>query len=124
MADGCPDKRRFHRVLYQVHAELTDASGHPHPCQIVDLSLRGCLLEFSGEPALDTAGPCLLMIPLDRDNTIQMTLSLAHRHGPRLGFVCRHTDLTSFTLLRPLVELNLGDPKWLERDLNSLWELP
>ncbi len=122
MADGYPDKRRFHRVLYQAQAELTDASGHLHPCQIVDLSLRGCLLEFPDPSAPDTGDPCLLTIPLDQDNTVQMTLSLVHRHGPRLGFVCRHTDLTSFTLLRRLVELNLGDPKLLERDLNSLCE--
>lgn len=120
MSDRRPDKRRFHRVLYRAQAQLTDALGQVYPCEVVDLSLRGCLLEFPDPPALDADGLCLLTLPLDPEHIIRMWLSPVHRRGPRLGLVCHHTDLASFTCLRRLVELNLGNPKLLERDLEAL----
>ena len=40
--------------------------------------------------------------------------------GIYFGLICRNLDIDSATHLRRLVELNLGDPKLLERELSAL----
>ena len=49
-----------------------------------------------------------------------MNCQLAHCHGRLAGLVCTSIDLDSITHLRRLVELNLGDPDLLDRELSAL----
>ena len=49
-----------------------------------------------------------------------MTAGIAHVDGNRAGLLCRSIDLDSVTHLRRLIELQLGDPALLERDLAEL----
>jgi len=47
---------------------------------------------------------------------------VAHVEGGRVGLRRTHIDIESVTHLRRLVELNLGDPALLERELHELGE--
>ena len=64
---------------------------------------------------------CTLRLPLgDPDATIRMQGTVAHTEGLYLGLSCRNLDIDSATHLRRLVELNLGDPALLEREVSAL----
>ena len=49
-----------------------------------------------------------------------MNVKVAHVEGRYAGLVCEGIDIDSVTHLRRLVELNLGDPDLLDRELSSL----
>ena len=62
-----------------------------------------------------------LDVPLaETEDCISMTAGIAHVDGNRAGLLCRSIDLDSVTHLRRLIELQLGDPALLERDLAEL----
>ena len=64
---------------------------------------------------------CQLTIPLaETGNHIAMSAEIAHLRGLHAGLLCRNIDLDSVTHLRRLIELQLGDPALLERDLGEL----
>lgn len=116
------DKRRFHRIFFAAGAIL-EGPGTRYPCNIVDLSLKGCLLNFA-EPWSDSLEPLYkLTLDLTDEISIVMEVSVSHVVGNQVGFKCEHIDIDSICRLRRLVELNLGDSDLLERELAALSEL-
>ena len=49
-----------------------------------------------------------------------MDVWVAHEENKELGLKCKDIDVDSITHLRRLIELNLGDPDLLERELSAL----
>lgn len=115
------DNRRFHRVLYQAGALLSNRD-KTWLCEICDLSLKGCLLSFTAPWQESDAEDYTLTIHLTEESQITMQLCVSHYHDNLVGFKCKHIDLDSISDLRRLVELNLGDSALLERDLQALWD--
>jgi hypothetical protein len=115
------DKRKFHRIFYNAQAELSHEQT-TWQCQIRDLSLKGCLLNFSEAWQGEIDKLYTLSFALSNDVSITMQVSVSHVIGDNAGFKCEHIDLESITSLRRLVELNLGNSELLERDLASLAE--
>ncbi|AZE57584.1 hypothetical protein C4K03_5467 [Pseudomonas synxantha] len=98
-------------------------NGWELPVKLVDLSLRGLLIErpegWKGNKAL----PFDVDIRLDPKAHIKMQVRLTHEEKGQLGFVCQHIDLDSISHLRRLIELNLGDEDELHRELAALLEI-
>ncbi len=119
--DQTDDKRHFHRIIYNAQATLK-GNQTSLVCNIIDLSLKGCLLRFDQpwSDALETL--YTLTLQLSDSVQIQMELSVSHVIGNEVGFKCEHIDIDSIPKLRRLVELNLGDSALLERDLLALSE--
>ncbi|MDD2759104.1 MAG: PilZ domain-containing protein [Methylomonas sp.] len=117
--ESVDEKRRFQRIFYRAEASLL-GDGLTLPCRIVDISLKGCLLEFGQSLAETAGGLYALALKLSEEVTIGMKLRLVHRAGALAGFECVYIDIDSMTNLRRLVELNLGDSELLGRDLNAL----
>ena len=113
------DKRQFHRILYKAEAILT-CDDKAWTGEIVDLSLKGCLLRFNDTWQENPERLFTLTLSLAEDVAIKMELSAAHVVGNTVGFKCEHIDIESISNLRRLVELNLGDSQLLERDLQAL----
>jgi hypothetical protein len=113
------DKRRFHRIFYHAQAVL-EGSETRHLCQIVDLSLKGCLLTFTQPWSDSLEALYTLTLDLTEEISITMEVSVAHVVGHQVGFKCEHIDIDSISRLRRLVELNLGDSELLERELTAL----
>ena len=89
--------------------------------RVLDLSLKGALLELPADSHASAGVPCLLRLPLNESGVhIAMAGEVAHVSGHRAGVLCRSIDLESITHLRRLVEMNMGDPALLERDLAAL----
>ena len=67
---------------------------------------------------------CVALLPLGagaaNDIVIAMAGELAHVEGAHAGVLCRSIDIESITHLRRLIEVNLGDPAALERELKAL----
>ena len=113
------EKRQFRRIVYQTDATVTN-SGHSWPVKVIDLSLKGCLVECPESWHAHPGDRYQIQIPLTESVVITMNVSLAHRRSTLVGFRCIHIDLDSICQLRRLVELNLGDSHILERDLEAL----
>ena len=125
MTSAISDDRRHHsRIAFHTSAHLV-LGNRRIEVKVLDVSLKGALVQIpDAEPGLeaDANQDCQLSISLDdrKNDQISMETRVAHSHGYRLGLLCRSIDLDSVTHLRRLVELNLGDPNLLERELSAL----
>jgi len=122
MSDHPSDRRRFKRIAFDAKTELSQGQ-HRWSVQLVDLSLKGLLIQRP-EPWLgDQSLPFEADIHLSDDVEVRMDVSLAHDDRHQLGFVCLHISLESIEHLRRLIELNLADQEELERELGALIEV-
>ena len=112
------EKRQFHRIGYQTDATVSNPS-HRWPVKIVDLSLKGCLVERPESWEVCAGKTYQIEIQLAESVEINMDVILAHQTSSLAGFRCDHIDLDSICRLRRLVELNLGDSDLLDRDLEA-----
>ena len=118
------DRRHHSRITFHTVAHLV-VGNREIPVSVLDISLKGALVQVP-ENALDlgaeTDPPCELNIDLDdaESDRICMKVRIAHAHRGRIGLLCQDIDLDSVTHLRRLVELNLGNPDLLERELSAL----
>jgi hypothetical protein len=118
------ERRQFARVAFHAGAELITTQALL-ACQVIDISLKGVLLQLPAGAAPQAGMPCLVKLPLgrlegDAEVCIAMAGELAHVQGSHAGVLCRSIDLESITHLRRLIEVNLGDPAASERDLKAL----
>ena len=122
MSEHPAERRRFKRIAFDAGTELSQGE-YIWPVKLIDLSLKGLLIErpepWLGDPAEDF----FVDIHLSDDIDITMDVHLTHEDHGQLGFVCRHISLESIQRLRRLIELNLGDEAELERELGALIEL-
>ncbi|MDB6443943.1 MULTISPECIES: PilZ domain-containing protein [unclassified Pseudomonas] len=113
------DRRRFVRIEFHARTELIQGS-NKWPVELLDLSLKGLLIE-KPEPWLgDPEHTFTADIHLSNEVKVKMEVRLMHDDHGHLGFVCEHIDLDSIAHLRRLVELNLADNDELERELGAL----
>lgn len=114
------ERRRFTRISFHRPAEL-DLRPGTSTCEVVDVSLRGALVEVSPSVNPAPGQACTLLIRLDAgDAAIRMEGEISHCEGTLVGVRCTAIDLESISHLRRLVELNLGDEEALHRELANL----
>ncbi|MFJ2386948.1 PilZ domain-containing protein [Pseudomonas koreensis] len=122
MSEHPANRRRFKRIAFDARTELSQGQ-FIWPVTLIDLSLKGLLIERP-EPWLgDKEQDFSVDIHLSDDVNIQMDVQLAHEDHGQLGFVCRHIGLESIQRLRRLIELNLADEAELERELAALIDI-
>ena len=117
------DERRQHaRIAFHTPASLV-FTDHTVDVVIVDLSLKGALIRLPADTLIKRGAICMLHVHLneaDLNHQISLEAKVAHVEGCYSGLLCLTIDLDSVTHLRRLVELNLGDPELLERELSAL----
>jgi hypothetical protein len=114
------NRRQFTRVLFSIKAELT-IEDKSYPVSIHDISLNGALVsgihtEQSFKGQLGTLNFCLS----GHESTVTMHIAIVHEHNDEIGLQCNAIDIDSVTLLRRLIELNLGDNTQLDKELSQL----
>jgi hypothetical protein len=115
-----PQRRIFSRIRFHSGARLL-AGEQEGDCEVCDLSLKGALLRPAVTPGPVPGERCLLEIALDGSGTtIRMEGDVVHTENGCIGLACREIDLDSITHLRRLLELNLGTPELLQRELAAL----
>ncbi|WP_223459188.1 MULTISPECIES: PilZ domain-containing protein [unclassified Pseudomonas] len=122
MSEPPAERRRFKRIAFDVRTELSQGES-TWPVKLIDLSLKGLLIERPEHWQGDRQQDFSVDIHLSDDVDIAMDVHLTHEDHGQLGFVCRHISLESIECLRRLIELNLADPQELERELGALIEI-
>jgi PilZ domain-containing protein len=120
MVERHDERRRFSRIAFHRPAELVVGAAAT-TCGVLDVSLRGALVEVPAAFPAELGQACALVIRLAAlDAAIELAGVVVHREGATLGVRCTGIDLESITHLRRLVELNLGDTDLLHRELGAL----
>ena len=115
------EKRRFHRVNFHSKANL-QFGGQTWPTEVIDLCLKGALVSKpEGWQDVSQVHGMLFVHLNDGDTEIAMQVHISHQEEDTIGLACDHIDIDSITHLRRLVELNVGDPSLLERELDALF---
>lgn len=122
MTDSHNERRRFKRIAFDAKTILSQGE-HSWPVQLVDLSLKGMLIQRPDPWQADTGQAFNADIKLSNEAHVQMDVRLTHDDNGQLGFVCEHISLDSISHLRRLIELNLADHDELERELAALIEI-
>ena len=114
------ERRQFVRVSFDAPAQLATPQG-TFSVHVLDLSLKGALITAPASVQLQRGMQCQLSLALTETGShIAMSTEITHVEGLHTGLLCRGIDLDSVTHLRRLIELQLGDPALLERDLAEL----
>ena len=121
--NAAQNRRQFTRINFKSPAQIFTGE-QTVAAQVKDISLKGTLLKIDAASSWQPVpgGYCEVVISLD-DSPIKiyMHARVAHvTHNKTIGLLCEHIDLESIKHLRRLVELNLGDPDLLERELKIL----
>lgn len=119
MTDLSNDRRRFKRIPFDARTELKQGE-HTWSATLLDVSLKGLLIEKPAQWQGGAKEPFIADLYLSNEAKVEMHVTLAHDNRGQLGFRCDHIDLDSITHLRRVIELNLGDPLELERELAEL----
>lgn len=113
------ERRRFSRISFDAVVTL----GHQErrwQCSLIDISLKGVLLQRPDDFDATQGDACQVAIELDNGQVIHMDTTLAHERNQSIGLACSTIDMDSFSTLKRLVELNLGDSELLNRELSAL----
>lgn len=115
------DRRRFHRIQFNAQATLNMVDRVVETA-LIDCSLKGVLVKRLPGWQPRVGDPIRLDWKLSATNEemIRMETEVGRVNEDDIGLICTHIDLDSIMRLRRLVELNLGDPSLLERDLEHL----
>ena len=116
------EKRRFERIFHDATGRLLTPNGLSVNFSLLDISFNGCLiLSHQKNDEVQINDKLSISISLGEAFTIE---ALAHvvyfGKEQQLGMQFDGLDIHSATLLRRLVELNIGDTSLLERELHSL----
>ncbi len=113
------ERRRFHRFDFEAQVRLYSGN-RQWETELVDISLKGVLLRRP-EDWTGTSGEVFRVeIHLEGGVVISMSVIAAHVNQDRIGFHCERIDMDSFSHLKRLIELNLGDPSLFTRELSAL----
>lgn len=113
--------RLFSRVPFSAAVTL-HLPGKTLEVTLLDIALKGALVQTDVPEDVQLQAPCRLMLPLSGDGEIiEMAGTIAHLKDCHIGLRCEHIDLGSLTLLRRLLELNTGDADLMDRELSQLF---
>jgi hypothetical protein len=116
------EKRQFSRVNFVTHIE-THFNNKVHEGQLLDVSLKGALIETDAPGAFDLENRGILHIYLpDTGLTLNFGGQVAHIRASKIGIKFISEDIDSMTHLRRLLELNLATEQEITREFDHLIE--
>ena len=111
------EKRDYLRVPFDCHSKISIVD-RCYQCELLDISLRGVLLEINPDESIGLGSLCHIDIALAScDTHLQIDGKLLHQENNHYGFKIESIDLDSLTHLRRLLELNYGDADEIEQEL-------
>jgi hypothetical protein len=121
IASPAKDLRKFVRIPFNTDVQLR-LSDRTLTVQLMDIALKGALVQSDAAQTLALNDSCRLRLPLADDGEgLTMTGKIVHLEAPLIGIECLDIDVVSLTRLRRLIELNSGDPALIDRDLTRLF---
>ena len=117
------NQRHFSRIQFDVHTHII-VHEKTYKTELLDISLKGALLAFEEEaPLLKVGDTCTLNIHLPSSSiNLVFEAKLVHLHEETYGIKFIREEIETFTHLRRLIELNLGDGDQVTNELHFLLE--
>lgn len=112
-------RRSFMRISFDANTSVSQQE-HTWPVELIDISLNGVLFKQPDNWSIHPGKPIGINIQLADHTAINMEASLVHITPTLAGCQCQFIDLDSITLLKRLIELNVGSDVILERELSAL----
>lgn len=113
--------RQYARIPFAAQVQL-HLRGKTISVQLIDIALKGALVQADAVQTLELHEKCRLVLPLADDGEgLEMAGQIVHLNGPYIGIECQDIDITSLTRLRRLLELNTGDAELMDRELSHLF---
>ncbi len=111
------NRRNFSRVKFNSKAYLNYNNTHEQ-VDLVDISLKGALVSLQNPMEIGSDSPCTFELHLS-DSEIVMNISaiIVYKRDDNLGLKFDNIDLESMIHLRRLVELNVGNPDQIQKEL-------
>lgn len=118
-----PEQRHFTRIPFDARIRILQADTEQSwNGSLLDISLNGALVTRTDDWPAKIGDRIQLELHLggDADPCLYMDTTVAHIENNRVGLHCKQMDLDTATHLHRLLELNLGDPELLKRELSEL----
>ena len=113
------ERRNYNRIPF--NAEIVMQCGNEEwSCNLLDISLKGMLVEPPENLDIDTTKPCGMALFLGEDVSIHARVNITHTNNGNWGLKWLQIDVNSLQHLRRLIELNTNNPAMLMRELNEL----
>ncbi|QQX79159.1 PilZ domain-containing protein [Shewanella sp. KX20019] len=116
------ERRQFSRVLFANKAQV-QCKEKVWQTTLLDISLNGALIELPQQFSPSNQQLHLSFSIADSDIQLHMDTQLVYQKDNLLGLACSHIDVESLSHLRRLIELNVGDPTLLDRELGLFIDL-
>ncbi len=119
------ERRRFHRFPFHADCELLVEDEQGYPCELLDLSINGALVELDESSEFDSSREGdlgLKLRGLTDDGKAEMLIGVEAVRIEDRRIACRFVDVDAdaFESLKELVAANLGDLSMLDRELTQL----
>jgi hypothetical protein len=110
------EKRRFNRVTCE-EMLLVRFDGSSTRAQLLDISLKGALVEFENEVSVQLGNILDITLTLDNsDIVLQFESKVIHRNNNVVGVKFIRIDLDSMIHLRSFIEARTMDPEQVIRE--------
>tara|TARA_R110002072_G_scaffold14582_9_gene60227 strand:- start:38561 stop:38956 length:396 start_codon:yes stop_codon:yes gene_type:complete len=114
------DKRRFSRIAFDAPVTIRSNDGD-WGSSLIDISLKGVLISKPDNWSYPNNAEFNISVGLEgHDSIINMNTKQVHVADKSLGLQCISIDLKSVSILKRLVELNLGDEDILDREIANM----
>lgn len=115
-------RRRFHRIPFNVPAELTVNEVSYHADSIINLSVGGCLFPLSADSAVAEEAICSLVIPLneqDKRTQVEVRGEVIYYEPGMAGIKFTHIDPDSLFHLQNIIRYNAPDVDEIEHEIHT-----
>ncbi len=111
------NRRNFSRVKFDSKVFI-NCGKLSIEAQLADISLKGALVNPNDRIEIDEGDKCIFEFHLnDSDVVLKIDSLLVYDENNHLGLKFDNIDLESMIHLRRLVELNVGDPDQIQKEL-------
>ena len=113
------ERRTFNRIPFTAEI-LMQCGNEEWSCNLLDISLKGMLVEPPENIDIDTSKPCGMALFLGEDTSIHARVKITRTNDSNWGLAWLQIDVDSLQHLRRLIELNTDNPAMLMRELSEL----
>jgi len=115
------EQRHFHRIRFDIKIQI-EINGTVHEASLVDISLKGVLIETPGGFTSELGNNCHLTIQLNNsDVVISFDGEVVHINDGLVGIKIILIDVESMIHLPRLVTLNSENSEQVRDELNALF---
>lgn len=113
------ERRNYNRIPFTAEI-LMQCGSQEWSCNLLDISLKGMLVEPPENLDINLDNPCGMALFLGEDISIHARVNITHSSNGNWGLKWLQIDVASLQHLRRLIELNTNNPAMLMRELSDL----